>query len=110
MIPLTAAQFGTSERQQTIDNTANILTNYNRLDVETGRARANTYFGDGKFLSPGVVDQIVVDFENVNGDIHPNTHTDTALRGKLTRQGQVAYMNRVHSETKRTSTNKNVRK
>ena len=98
MLPLTAAQVGTSVRQQTIDNTANILTNYNRLDVETGRAHANTYFGDGAFLSPGVVDQIVVDFDNVAGDIHPAAHANVALRGTLTPQGQTAYMNRVHSE------------
>ena len=96
MLPL--ANAATHARQQTIDQSADILTNYDRLDVSKGRAFANTYFGDGAFQSPGLVDQIVIDFAAVNGDVHPDTATDPALRGKLTAQGQVAYMNRVHSE------------
>ena len=96
MLPF--ANDGTYDRQQVIDHTENILTNYSRLDVETGSAHANTYFGDSEFKSPGVVDQIIIDFENVNGDIHPDTHANLALRRNRTRQGQVLYMNRVHSE------------
>jgi hypothetical protein len=96
MQPLVAA--GTNARQQVNNQTANVLTNYNRLDVETGRAHANTYFGDGAFQSPGLADQIVIDFDNVAGDVYDNTHAVVALRGTLTQQGQTAYMNRVHSE------------
>ena len=82
MQPLVAA--GTNARQQVNNQTANILMNYNRLDIETGRAHANTYFGDSAFQSPGLVDQIVIDFDNAAGDVHPATHATVALRGTLT--------------------------
>ena len=47
MLPLANAV--THARQQKIDQSADILTNYDRLDVSKGRAFANTYFGDGAF-------------------------------------------------------------
>ena len=92
------AQPGTMDRAQTAMTTKHLVRNYDRISPEKGRALANTYFGDGTYVSPGGNDQNIIPFENVIGDTYPDTHAEEALRGELTEQGKKAYMQRLQTE------------
>ena len=78
------AQPGTMDRAQTAVTTKHLVRNYDRISPEKGRALANTYFGDGTYLSLGGADQNIVPFDNVIGDTYPDTHADITLRGEIT--------------------------
>jgi hypothetical protein len=73
----------------------NIIRSHDRVKVELARAHANTYFGDGSFVSMGNGDQDIVELGAVLGDIHPLAHVNV---GELTDQGKHAYMKRVQGE------------
>ena len=92
---LALAAPGTNDRQQAINTSVNVLRSADRIDIEVARAHANTYMGNGAFVSPGMADQDIVEFGAVLGDVHPAAH---AQAGTLTPQGQIAYMKRVNAE------------
>ena len=87
MLALTAP--GTNDLQQAINTSVNVLRSSNRIDIEVARAHANTYMGNGAFISPGMADQDIVEFGAVLGDVHPDAHAQART---LTPQCQVAYM------------------
>ena len=83
------------DRAQIAVTTKHLVRNYDRISPVKGRALANTYFGDGTYVSLGVTDQNIVPFENVIDDTHPADHADATLRGELTDQDKKAYMQRL---------------
>ena len=59
---------------QAIDTLVDVTRKFGRIDIEIGRAHANTYFGNGNFVSPVTSDQFIIDLGKVNGDLYSAGH------------------------------------